>query len=216
VAHLVWDWNGTLLDDITLVVTATNASLASVGGPSVTVDEHRRDFRRPISAYYEFVLGRTLEVGEFVALDRAFHDAYRLGLAETGLAADAWDAVAAWSGSQSLLSMFFHDELVPAVAVRGLDLHLSRVDGLRDTIGGGPKAPHLHAHLTALGLSGADCVLIGDSIDDAHAAEEVGAAVILYAGGFTHESQLRETGRPVATSLVEAVKLAHAAAVFAA
>jgi phosphoglycolate phosphatase-like HAD superfamily hydrolase len=214
--HLVWDWNGTLLDDITLVVAATNASLASVGGPSVTVDEHRRDFRRPISAYYEFVLRRELKVGEFGGLDEAFHDAYRLGLAETGLAVDAWDAIAAWSGSQSLLSMFFHDDLVPAVAARGLDPFLSRVDGLRDTIGGGPKAPHLQAHLTALGVSGADCVLIGDSVDDAHAADEVGAAVVLYAGGFTHEDRLRETGRPVATSLVEAVTLAHAAVVLAA
>ena len=29
--------------------------------------------------------------------------------------------------------------------------------------------------------------------------------MVLYAGGFTDESRLRETGRPVATSLVEAV-----------
>jgi phosphoglycolate phosphatase-like HAD superfamily hydrolase len=216
VTHLIWDWNGTLLDDLTLVVAATNTSLASVGGPSVTVDEHRRDFRRPISAYYEFVLGRELKVGEFAALDEAFHDAYRLGLAAAGLAADAWDAIAAWSGSQSLLSMFFHDELVPAVTAHGLNRHLSRVDGLRDTIGGGPKAPHLQAHLTALGVSGADCVLIGDSVDDAHAADDVGAAVVLYAGGFTQETRLRETGRPVATSLVEAVMLARAVAVLAA
>ncbi len=210
-AHLVWDWNGTLLDDMTLVVAATNASLAGVDGPTVTVDEHRRDFRRPISAYYEFVLRRPLAVGEFAVLDRAFHDAYRTGLAETGLAADAWDALAAWSGTQSLLSMFFHHELVPAVTARGLDLHLSRVDGLRDSIGGGPKAPHLQAHLAALGVAGTDCVLIGDSVDDADAAVEVGAAVVLYAGGFTHENLLRETGHPVATSLLEAVDMARAA-----
>ncbi len=201
-AHLVWDWNGTLLDDLTLVVAATNSSLASVGGPQVTADEHRRDFRRPISAYYEHVLGRTLTDGEFAALDRAFHDEYRLGLAQTGLAADARQAIAAWTGTQSLLSMFFHDN------VHGLHPHLSRVDGLRDTLGGGPKGPHLRAHLAALALTGAECVLIGDSVDDAHAADEVGAAVVLYMGGFTDEARLRATGRPVATTLVEAVALA--------
>ena len=209
-AHLVWDWNGTLLDDLTLVVAATNASLATVGGPSVTADEHRRDFRRPVSAYYEHVLKRTLMMGEFAALDRAFHDAYRLGLPHTGLVGDAMEAISAWPGTQSLLSMFFHDELLPAVTARGLDDHLSRVDGLRDTLGGGPKAPHLQAHLDALGLPGHGCVLIGDSVDDADAADEVGAAVVLYAGGFTHESTLRATGRPVATTLVEAVTLAEA------
>jgi phosphoglycolate phosphatase-like HAD superfamily hydrolase len=211
VAHLVWDWNGTLLDDLTLVVAATNASLASVGGPSVTADEHRRDFRRPISAYYAHVLGRPLTDEEFAKLDRAFHAAYRLGLAGTGLAADARDALAAWTGTQSLLSMFFHDELLTLVATHGLRERLSRVDGLRAMVGGGFKAPHLRAHLDALGLDGPECVLIGDSVDDAHAAESVGAAIVLYAGGFTHPRTLAETGLPVATTLVEAVTLAAAA-----
>jgi phosphoglycolate phosphatase-like HAD superfamily hydrolase len=207
-AHLVWDWNGTLLDDLTLVVAATNASLASVGGRSVTADEHRRDFRRPIATYYEYVLGRSLAQGEFATLDQAFHDAYRDGLAGTGLAVDARDAIAAWTGTQSLLSMWFHHELVPLVTAHGLEGRLLRVDGLRDALGGGFKAPHLRAHLDALGLKGPDCVLVGDSIDDAHAAGEVGAGIILYACGFTDPQRLRETGLPVATTLVEAVRLA--------
>lgn len=215
-AHLVWDWNGTLLDDLTLVVEATNASLRTVGGPAVTTDEHRRTFRRPVSAYYEFVLGRALEAGEFEVLDREFHDSYRAGLATILLAADARVAVEAWSGSQSLLSMYRHHELVPAVSARGLHSYLSRVDGLRDSAAGGPKAPHLRAHLAALDVTAADCVLIGDSVDDADAAAEVGAAAILYAGGFTDEARLRDTGRPVAHSLVEAVDLAIAAVALAA
>jgi phosphoglycolate phosphatase-like HAD superfamily hydrolase len=210
VAHLVWDWNGTLLDDLTLVVAATNASLASVGGPAVTADEHRRDFRRPIVAYYEYVLGRALDEAQFADLDRAFHAAYRVGLPDTALAADARDAIAAWSGTQSLLSMFFHEELVPAVTARGLHLHLSRVDGLREAVGGVSKAPYLRAHLAALGLTGGDCVLIGDSVDDGYAAAEAGAAAVLYAGGLTHVDALRATGLPVATSLVEAVAIAEA------
>jgi phosphoglycolate phosphatase-like HAD superfamily hydrolase len=208
VAHLVWDWNGTLLDDLTLVVAATNASLASVGGPPVTADAHRRDFRRPISAYYEYVLGRPLADGEFAHLDHAFHEAYRVGLADIELATDARRAIAAWTGTQSLLSMWFHHELVPLVTTHGLDERLSRVDGLRDVIGGGSKAPHLRAHLDALGFVGPECVLIGDSVDDADAAQSVGARIVLYAGGFTDPDRLRDTGLPVAKSLVEAVALA--------
>ena len=37
----------------------------------------------------------------------------------------------------------------------------------------------------------------------------MGAQVVLYAGGFTHESRLRETGRPVAATLTEAVAVAE-------
>lgn len=209
-AHLVWDWNGTLLDDFALVVAATNASLAGVGGPPVTAEEHRRDFRRPVSTYYEHVLGRPITAEEFVVLDRAFHDSYRAGLRECRLALDALEAISTWTGTQSLLSMWFHHELVPTVTSHGLSVHLSRIDGLRDEIGGGPKAPHLRAHLTALGVRGQECVLIGDSVDDAEAAESVGARVVLYLGGFTDENRLRATGAPVAATLVEAVGYALA------
>lgn len=104
--HLVWDWNGTLLDDLALVVEATNASLATVGGPQVTSEEHRRDFRRPISDYYAHVLGRPVADEEFRVLDRVFHEFYRAGLYTCRLALDALDAITAWRGTQSLLSMF--------------------------------------------------------------------------------------------------------------
>lgn len=208
--HLVWDWNGTLLDDLTLVVEATNASLASVGGPAVTADEHRRDFRRPISDYYAFVLGRPVDEAEFVLLDGAFHDAYNARLAACLLAADAESALTTWTGSQSLLSMWFHTDLVPTVDRYGLTGRFARVDGLRATIGGGPKAPHLAAHLAALGVAGPDAVLIGDSVDDALAAEAVGAKIILYSGGFTDLDRLKAVGVPVAHSLGEAVALAAA------
>jgi phosphoglycolate phosphatase-like HAD superfamily hydrolase len=209
--HLVWDWNGTLLDDFSLVISATNAAFKAVEGPSVTADEHRRQFRRPIVDYYGEVLGRTVDADEFARLDKVFHDAYRLGLVNVGLAADAEIAMRSWPGSQSLLSMWFHDELLPVVEGYGLTALLNRVDGLRVAIGGGVKATHLATHLAALEVPGERAVLIGDSIDDADAAASVGAACVLYTGGFTDRERLRAAGLPVADSLTEAVALAAAA-----
>jgi phosphoglycolate phosphatase-like HAD superfamily hydrolase len=208
VPHLVWDWNGTLLDDLTLVVAATNASLAVLGGPAVTAEEHRRDFRRPIAEYYGGVLGRRVDDEEFVRLDKTFHLAYSDGLLGCRLSIGALEALGSWAGTQSLLSMWFHDELVPTVSRYGLDTYFARVDGLRDPVGGGPKEPHLVAHLRAQGLSGQDCVLIGDSVDDAIAARTVGAHCVLYTGGFTDAARLRTIGVPVADTLAEAARLA--------
>jgi phosphoglycolate phosphatase-like HAD superfamily hydrolase len=210
VTHLVWDWNGTLLDDLALVVAATNASLALAGGPPITAEEHRRDFRRPIEAYYAGVLGRPLGADEFVGLDRTFHDAYDAGFASIALADGALDALQSWVGTQSLLSMWFHDQLVPAVDRHGLARHFRRVDGLRAEVGGGHKAPHLAAHLAAMGVDGVDCVMIGDSLDDALAAASVGARCVLYSGGFTDAVRLAEVGVPVVDSLIEAVAIAAA------
>jgi phosphoglycolate phosphatase-like HAD superfamily hydrolase len=204
--HLVWDWNGTLLDDLDIVVAATNAAFASIGGPAVTADEHRRDFRRPVSEYYAGVLGRPVSEIEFGELDAVFHTTYREALASVSLAFDARQAIAAWTGTQSLLSMWFHHELVPTVD--RFELSFLRVDGLRDNLGGGYKESHLKAHLAALGLDGSTVCLIGDSVDDAHAAAAVGARCVLYTGGFTHPDNLRACGVPMADSLLDAVRLA--------
>jgi phosphoglycolate phosphatase-like HAD superfamily hydrolase len=211
-AHLVWDWNGTLLDDLTLVVEATNAALAVLGGPVVTADEHRRDFRRPVVDYYAYVLERPVEPDEFALLDQAFHAAYRAGVATCALTVDAREALGTWPGTQSLLSMYFHEELVREVDRHGLAELLSRVDGLPGTVGGHRKAEFLEAHLEALGLAGERVVLIGDSVDDAEAAATVGARCVLYAGGFTDLALLSSAGVPVAATLVEAVTLASATA----
>jgi phosphoglycolate phosphatase-like HAD superfamily hydrolase len=206
--HLVWDWNGTLLDDLTLVIAATNASLASVGGPAVSAEEHRRDFRRPIRDYYAHVLRRAIDEAEFAKLDSAFHERYRAGLVDCTLTPDALEAMSRWPGTQSLLSMFFHDELIVEIERHGLTAKLKRVDGLRGSIGGHRKEAYLVDHLAALQLDGDRCVLIGDSVDDAHAAQAVGARCVLYAGGFTDPELLTATGLPVAHSLLEAVEFA--------
>ena len=206
--HLVWDWNGTLLDDLSLVVEATNQAFAAVGGRSLDSDEHRRSFRRPVAEFYAEILERAVDAEEFGRLDRIFHDAYRLGLTTTSLAADAMHALRSWPGTQSLLSMWFHSELVPAIETYGLTGVFTRVDGLRTEVGGDLKAGHLARHLDELGVSGDRAVLIGDSLDDALAAESVGAAAVLYTGGFTHPARLRASGRPVADTLVEAVRVA--------
>ena len=207
--HLVWDWNGTLLDDLSLVVSSTNHAFAAVGGPPVDADEHRARYRRPVAEFYAEILERAVDEEEFGRLDKIFHDAYRLGLTSMTLAGDAMTAIKSWAGSQSLLSMWFHNELVPAIDTYGLGGVFTRVDGLRTEVGGHLKAGHLAAHLAELGVPGDRAVLIGDSLDDAAAADSVGGAVVLYTGGFTHPDRLRASGRPVADTLVEAVEIAR-------
>ncbi|WP_281174140.1 HAD family hydrolase [Hamadaea tsunoensis] len=206
--HLVWDWNGTLLNDMPLVVSSTNAALVAAGGLPTTEDEHRRDFRRPIIDYYGETLGRVLTQAEFARLDEVFHQAYKTGLETCDLAGDARTALGTWTGTQSLLSMWFHDELVPTVDGFGLTANFRRVDGLKTGITGGFKAEHLIVHLKELGIDGSEVVMIGDSVDDADAAAAVGAACVLYTGGFTDPRRLRAVGVPVADSLLEAVAIA--------
>lgn len=207
--HLIWDWNGTLLDDYHLTVAASNAAFISAGGGPVDPDEHRRRFRRPVQDYYAEVLGRPLSDDEFARLDQVYHRTYHEQMVDCRLAAGAEDALAGWTGSQSLLSMWFHDQLVPFVFGFGLTERFVRVDGLRDAVGGGGKAEHARRHLAELGVPGSECVMIGDTLDDADAAAAIGAGCVLVTGGFTDADRLAATGLPLADTLSQAVRLAH-------
>jgi phosphoglycolate phosphatase-like HAD superfamily hydrolase len=206
--HLIWDWNGTLLNDYHLTVAASNAAFASAGGGPVDPDEHRRRFRRPVQDYYSEVLGRPLDAAEFAMLDQVYHQTYHARMSECQLSAGAREVLAGWSGSQSLLSMWFHDQLVPFVDGFGLTEHFVRIDGLPDVVGGGSKAEFARRHLEAIHVSGADCVMIGDTLDDAAAAAAIGARCVLVTGGFTDAERLAASGLPLADSLADAVRLA--------
>jgi phosphoglycolate phosphatase-like HAD superfamily hydrolase len=208
---VIWDWNGTLLDDAWLVVEATNHAFRHCSGPAVSLAAYRAAFRRPVRDCYADLLGRPLSEPDFAELDRLFHQHYRAELHRAALAADAraaLDLVRANGWGQSLLSMWFHAELCRSVDAMGLTASFVSVAGNPDPDGGARKAPALDAHIRSLGLPASRCVVIGDVVDDALAARAVGARCVLYAGGYSDEPCLRDTGLPVAGTLVAAIEAA--------
>ncbi|MFE0423671.1 HAD family hydrolase [Streptomyces sp. NPDC058953] len=210
--HLVWDWNGTLLDDMTAVVGATNAALGVVGFDPITVEQYRSWYCVPIPRFYERMLGRVPSDAEWDAMDIAFNAEYLAQQAECGLTRGAAELLAGWGvggRSQSLLSMHGHEELLPAVRVRGIEAHFVRVDGRRGP-SGVSKAESMVRHLAALSLdvSPERTVVIGDAADDGVAAAHVGAHAVLYTGGSHTRANLERVGVPVVDSLEEAVDLA--------
>jgi phosphoglycolate phosphatase-like HAD superfamily hydrolase len=212
VRHVVWDWNGTLFDDFDANVAAVAEVCGSAGGPVVTADVYRRHFVRPVTVFYERLLGRPLEPGEWDRLNEGYFAAYRRRLASLRLVAGADEALAAVAASgmsQSLLSMWEHDELLRLVRGFGIDRHFVRVDGQRGT-GGDTKEAFLArhvAHVEALvGPLDADEVLVvGDSVDDARAAGALGLQCLLVAGGPEHPEALQATGVAVVPTLADAV-----------
>ncbi|GIH74535.1 HAD family hydrolase [Planobispora longispora] len=209
--HIVWDWNGTLFHDIDAVVAATNAVFEPYGKGDYDADGFREVYTRPIWTAYERMLGRPLEDGEWERMDHAFHEHYHRLMLECGLTADALSTLRSWEregGTQSLLSMWRHEMLVAKIAEYGIDRHFTRVDGLLDTFSGGHKAESMVRHLTALGVAPENVLVIGDSVDDAHAAQHVGARAVLYTGGMTSRRDLEACGVPVVDTLANAIDYA--------
>ncbi|MFF8530384.1 HAD family hydrolase [Streptomyces sp. NPDC015532] len=208
-AHIVWDWNGTLFHDNDAIIGATNAAFAELGLEPITLERYRAMYCVPVPKFYERLMGRLPTDIEWQIMDDTFHRYYAEHRRACGLTAGVPALLAGWEAagrSQSLLSMYGHEDLVPLVRGFGIEPHFVRVDG-RTGPSGGSKAEHMVRHLGALvGVEPAGVVVIGDAVDDATAARHVGAGAVLYTGGSHSRTSLEAAGVPVVDSLEEAVE----------
>lgn len=51
--HIIWDWNGTLIDDVNLAVSAINTLLPKYDLPTISIQTYRDIFDFPVKKYYE-------------------------------------------------------------------------------------------------------------------------------------------------------------------
>lgn len=212
IRHVVWDWNGTLLHDLPLVVASVNAALGEHGLAAISEADYTANYTRPVRRFYEVLLGRSIDDAEWQRIDEVFHDTYAAAVEERAeLTAGAREALATVDDShlsQSLLSMYPHHLLLPLVDHFALDHHFEVVHGLVG-VGGGRKLPHLERHLDEMvHLHGDDptrVLVIGDAIDDALAAQHVGATPVLLASGSHPRDELEATGAPVVETLADAL-----------
>ncbi|MFB7334737.1 HAD family hydrolase [Streptomyces adustus] len=211
-AHIVWDWNGTLFHDNEAIIGATNAAFLELGLEPITLERYRALYCVPVPKFYERLIGRLPTDAEWELMDGIFHRYYAEHRATCGLTSGAVELLAGWASagrSQSILSMYVHDELVPLVRGFGIESHFVRVDG-RTGPSGGSKATHMVRHLGSLaGVDPDRTVVIGDAADDAVAALAAGARAVLYTGGSHSRASLEQVGVPVVDTLEEAVEEAQ-------
>jgi phosphoglycolate phosphatase-like HAD superfamily hydrolase len=207
-AHIVWDWNGTLFHDNDAIIGATNAAFAELGLEPITLERYRALYCVPVPKFYERLMGRLPTDAEWQVMDDTFHRYYAEHRVRCGLAEGVTELLVDWRSagrSQSILSMYGHEELVPLVRGFGIEQHFIRVDG-RTGPSGGSKAEHMVRHLRSLPtVEAGRTVVIGDAADDAVAALHVGARAVLYTGGSHSRASLETVGVPVVDTLVEAV-----------
>lgn len=212
-SHLVWDWNGTLLDDLPIVIEAVNRAIAPFGVNPIDATVYRDHYTRPVRHFYDRLFNRTVSDEEWLRLNTAFHETYFELASGVDLAPGAREAMtglreAGWT--QSLLSMSPQDWLDGIVDRLGLTGLFEIVDGLSGPTGG-LKATHLEVHLEALEINGSQAVVVGDTPDDVAAARHVGAHPILFHGGSHHMEVLEAEGVPIAETILEAAGMAEEA-----
>jgi phosphoglycolate phosphatase len=190
--HVIWDWNGTLLDDLDLCIEVMNGLLCRRGLPLMDRARYHALFDFPVRHYYERI-GFDFTRDSFEAISVEFITAYDARRWECRLhagAAEALAAVRAAGLTQSVLSAYRHETLCEIVAHFGIDGHFTRLLGL-DNIYAHSKAALGRAWLAELALPPREVLLVGDTLHDLEVARELGVDCVLVATGHHPAERLR-------------------------
>jgi phosphoglycolate phosphatase len=202
--HIIWDWNGTLLDDLDYCLGVMNAILRPRGLPLLDRARYHTVFDFPVRDYYAR-LGFDAAKDSFEALSVEFIRGYDANRLTCGLHPNARAQLAAVQAAgltQSILSAYRHETLVEIVTHFGLLPYFTHLAGL-DNIYAHSKAELGRAQVAQLGLSPREILLIGDTLHDLHVAREIGVDCVLVAAGHHPADKLRRHHDRVLETLAE-------------
>ena len=202
--HIIWDFNGTLLNDTQLSLDVDNNVFEKLGIPAITIDDYRNNMTMPVRDFYPTV-GVDYSVHSYETIARLWLDEFNQKAVGVGLVSGALDAIRFFHGqgrSQSVLSASYEPSLRKQCEALGLTPYMTDISGLEDE-SASKKTEIGRRQLRELGLEGRDVVLIGDMLTDVHLAEDLGADCILVSWGHNDLKRLLSSGLPVARDFGE-------------
>ena len=199
---VIWDWNGTLLDDAWLCVEILNRLLEERRLESITVDHYRSIFDFPVIDFYR-QLGFDPDIAFFEEVSHRFIAAYQEQLlscrlhpgVESGLSRLRDNGVRA-----SILSAAFQENLDLAVKGYGLDRHLETWVGT-DNIFASGKIARGRRWIEELEIQPSEMLLVGDTVHDFEVAEAMGVPCVLVEHGHHSREKLAGCGVPVLSGM---------------
>jgi phosphoglycolate phosphatase len=195
---VIWDWNGTLLNDVEVCVEALNMVLEKRNKPSLSINEYRELFGFPVKDYYSKI-GLDFSVDSFEAISREFMHNYFDGFRKTSLTPQALEGIKKIKNLgilQFILSLMEHQDLDKTLYSKGIKHYFRKIYGAGD-IFANSKAKAGDLLLTREKLNPSNTLLIGDTLHDAEVGEQIGCKVALIEGGHNSAARLKKTGYPV-------------------
>ena len=209
--HIIWDWNGTLLDDTEAALKTLNIMIERRGGKPIGMEFYLDTFAFPVRPFYDMIGIGAKSEDEWNEIAREYHETYLVqpkGLNAGAVA--ALEAAKAAGCSQSMLSALRQDFLEVQMREYGIDKYFDFVYGSNNLHGASKvdRARELIARLAAAcSLTIPRFILIGDAVHDKEVADALGVPCVLVAQGSHAAWRLRAVA-PTADTLEEAVELA--------
>ncbi|MBQ2651507.1 MAG: HAD family hydrolase [Clostridia bacterium] len=198
--HVIWDFNGTIMDDVDIAVAAVNDMLDKRGMARTNRADYLQMIESPIIEYYKKIFD--LSVVSFEDIQVEFLESYNRRLPEAGLLPGVQDTLERFSACglhQCVISSFEQERLRRMVHDLGIGSYFDSVSGADNTRAEGK----VERGLQWLRESGADprrVLVLGDLDHDFELASRLGADCILIAAGHQHRRALERCGCPVLDS----------------
>lgn len=193
--HIIWDWNGTLFNDVELCVKLINSVLAKRELPALSVEQYRSIFTFPVKDYYALA-GLDFTKYSFEELGKEWMDEYQEQRFHAGLyslAEEVLKKIHSNGIEQSILSAYKHDTLLEMVNHFNLRHYFTHLTGL-DHIYATSKVDLGKDLMEKLNHEKGEVLLIGDTVHDFDVAKEIGVDCILIAEGHQSKSKLLACG----------------------
>lgn len=207
--YIIWDWNGTLLNDVDvnfeiLNILLKRRSLPEFGGKEKYLDM----FGFPIIDFYEKA-GFDLVGERFEDIAREYSHLYD----------ELFPTVELYEKAEEVLRFFFNTGvnqvivsasqqrlLTHQVTLHGIDHYFDDILGMRDIYGKG-KVSIARYWMAQKGLMGRQVLFIGDTLHDKEVADSIGCDCILVADGHNSKERLVSSGATVVDSIEEIIQL---------
>ena len=195
--QILWDWNGTLLDDRDYCIAVRNRSFPPLGLRGVdSLEQYYREFTFPIRQYYQ---NAGVDDEHFVEAAHAWSREYDRLFASVPLFADAKRVLNLFRQAglrQVLLSASKLDSLREQVDSFGIGWYFDEMLGLSNIYAHSKEAIG-RCYMDSCGISPRDTLMIGDSLHDAEVAKALGVDCLLVCRGHQSRKTLETAGFPV-------------------
>ena len=202
-SHILWDWNGTLLNDVDCAVASVNDILVQNGLPATDFDTYVQTMEYPLEVYYRKLMGDY----DYRAVMEQFQQGYAAHFESAQLSAgvqETLETLRAAGARQFIVSAFEQTRLLQYVRRFSIAQYFEQISGANDILVGSKSD---RARQILENIPAHNAVFIGDTVSDYQTAQEIGCDCILYSGGHQHRKSLLNLGCPVAENMKQIVAL---------
>ncbi len=181
---ILWDWNGTLLNDVELCVNCMNILLEKRHLKKLTLESYRQVFGFPVKAYYAKI-GFDFSREDFSIPAKEFMELYHRFLPETALFPCVEKVLEHFRKKgfrQFVVSAMEHHSLIEALKRRNIFSYFEDVSGI-DNIYAGGKTEMARAFIRRKNLPAEKIIFVGDTLHDREVARVLGVKYLLVSAG---------------------------------